>query len=414
MARRGDALARKAQAPDGAAENGEKLAPAALTAAACDESLAEIDALRRANAQLRGRLAEVGNLLASSPIVTLCLDRDCRIRWVSPNMNTIAALGPGDIGRPIAGVSAAGLGDDLLDEAQRVLATLQPTQRELETSPDRWHLRRIVPLLSDGDRIGGVVVTYADISEAKRSAREMVAAQRAMAASLEDRVRQRTAQLRMLTAELVLTEERERRLLARDLHDDLGQTLAIVKIKLTSLEESERRGALKRPLQEIEALIDQANRSARSLMVQLSPPALQALGLLPALEWLGEEMERSYGLSVDIDSEGEIPPLEEPARTTVFRAVRELLINVAKHAGTNCAQINCQCGEDGQLSISVTDQGVGFDSEVDPSISAKDSGFGLLSVRERIELIGGALSIDTQPGYGATITIVYPADKSVA
>ena len=369
---------------------------------------------RLSKAQLAASLAEVSNLLASGPIVTLCLDRDCRIRWVSPNMGTVAAIGAGDVGRPVGDFLGGGLGDALVDEAARVLATRQPLQHELETAPGRWYLRRIVALRDAAERVIGVVVTYADISEAKRSARAMLAAQQAMAASLEDRVRQRTAQLRMLTAELVLTEERERRQLARDLHDDLGQTLAIVKIKLTSLEESERRGALKGPLQEIEALVDQANRSARSLMVQLSPPALQALGLLPALEWLGEEVERSYGLTVDIDCEGEIPALAEPARTTLFRAVRELLINVAKHAGTACAQINCQQQNGSSQSISVTDQGVGFEYTDDASPPASGSGFGLLSVRERIELIGGAMSVDTQPGYGTTITLVYPADRAAA
>ena len=403
----------EAQAAISAAATEQALVPGAPEPA-LDALRREIDALRCGNQQLRCSLAEVSNLLASSAIVTLCLDRDCRVRWVSPNMRSIGNIAADDVGCLLAELPADGLGANLGDEAARVLETLQPIQQELETAPGRWHLRRMVPLRSADEHVDGVVVTYADISEAKRSAREMLAAQRAMAASLEDRVRQRTAQLRMLTAELVLTEERERRLLARDLHDDLGQTLAIVKIKITSLEESERRGALKGPLQEIEALIDQANRSARSLMVQLSPPALQALGLLPALEWLGEEMERSYGLAVDVDSEGEIPPLAEPARTTLFRAVRELLINVAKHAGTSCAQINCQRGEDGRLSISVTDQGVGFEFRDDAASAASGAGFGLLSVRERIELIGGAMSVDTQPGYGTTITLVYPADKRVA
>jgi two-component system, chemotaxis family, CheB/CheR fusion protein len=232
-------------------------------------------------------------------------------------------------------------------------------------------------------------------------------------ASLEERLRERTAQLRALSAELALTEERERRVLARDLHDDLGQLLAIIKIKLTSLEESERRGALKGHLQEIEALVDQANRSARSLMMQLSPPALQALGLLPALEWLGEEMARIYGLVVRIDRDGELPALEEPARTTIFRAIRELLINVAKHAQTRFAQINCLQPADGQLAISVTDQGLGFDARRALSGPAKDSGFGLISVRERIEFIGGTLTVDTMPGYGTTITIVFPAGPNV-
>jgi two-component system CheB/CheR fusion protein len=363
-------------------------------------------------ADLETSNSDITNLLASSQIATLCLDRENHIRWFSPSMRKISNIIAGDVGRLITDFSTYGLGENLVEDAASVLDTLVPVQRELMSPDALCYLRRIVPYRSDNDHIGGVVITYTDISEAKRTSQAAVDAQRAMAASLEDRVRERTTQLRMLTAELALTEERERRVLARDLHDDLGQVLAIVKIKLTSLEESERRGALKGPLQEIETLIDQANRSARSLMLQLSPPTLQTLGLLPALEWLGEEMERIYGLAVLIDKEGDLPTLEEPARTTIFRAIRELLINVSKHAETNVAQINCHQSADGQLSISVTDQGLGFDYQHALSNPAKDSGFGLISVRERIEFIGGEMTVDTMPGYGATITIVFPADKN--
>ena len=309
------------------------------------------------------------------------------------------------LGRAGAGIVPRGRAGSLSPqsiEAKSCIAQLQAINEALTTVNRQLQMK-----------VADLEASYSDITDAKRSAQAAAAAQRAMAASLEDRVRERTAQLRALTAELALTEERERRVLARDLHDDLGQLLAIIKIKLTSLEESERRGALKGPLQEIEALVDQANRSARSLMLQLSPPALQALGLVPALEWLGEEMERIYGLSVRIDKEGDLPALEEPARTTIFRAIRELLINVAKHAQTNVAQINCDQPASGQLSISVTDQGLGFDSERALSSPAKDSGFGLISVRERIEFIGGRMTVDTKPGYGTTITIVFPAEPNV-
>ena len=376
--------------------------------------------LTTVNQQLQMKVADletsnndITNLLASSQIVTLCLDRGNCIRWFSPNMKTISNMIVGDVGRPISDFSASGLGCAIVEDAALVLQTLAPVQRELSLPDEQCYLRRVVPYRCDRGQIGGVVITYTDITEAKRTSLAAAAAQRAMAASLEDRVRERTVQLRELTAELALTEERERRVLARDLHDDLGQVLAIIKIKLTSLEESERRGALKGPLQEIETLVDQANRSVRSLMMQLSPPALQTLGLVPALEWLGEEMERIYGLAVRIDKDGDVPALEEPARTTIFRAIRELLINVAKHAQTNVAQINCHQPADGQLSISVTDQGLGFDALRALSSPAKDSGFGLISVRERIEFIGGKMTIDTMPGYGTTITIVFPAEPNV-
>lgn len=364
-------------------------------------------------ADLENSNSDITNLLASSQIATLCLDRNFRIKWFSPSIQAIGNIIAGDVGRPITDFSTDILGCNLIEDATKVLAAQAPIQRELRSPDKRWHQRRIVPYRTDSDHIGGVVITYLDISEAKQTALETTTAQRKLAATLEERVRERTTQLRTLTAELALTEERERRQLARDLHDDLGQVLSIIKIKLSSLDENERRGVLRLPLKEIETLIDQANRSVRSLMLQLSPPTLQTLGLFSALGWLCEEMERLYGLAVNLDTEDELPVLEEPARTTIFRAVRELLINVAKHADTNLAQINCRHGDDNCVSISVTDQGLGFDYQKAMTLPIGDSGFGLISVRERVEFIGGEMTVDTTPGYGTTITIVFPAKREL-
>lgn len=374
-----------------------------------NEELVTVNQQLQAKVQeLEGSNTDMRNLLDSCEIATICLDRQHNIRWFTPNMKGIGNMIAGDIGRPISDFSTAGLGANLVEDADIALKTLSLKQRELISQDDHWYLRRIVPYRTDNHHINGVVITYTDITEAKQSAQAAASALRAMANSLEERVRERTAQLRTLTAELTLTEERERRLLARDLHDDLGQVLAIVKIKLSSVEGSERRGALKASLKDIEQLVDQANRSVRSLMLQLSPPILQTLGLVPALEWLAEEMERLYGLAVHIDHYGELPALHEPARTTIFRAIRELLINVAKHANTNVAQVFCHPTDDGRISVSVTDQGQGFNYQEAMNKPSGDSGFGLMSVRERIEFIGGEMTVDTMPGYGTTISIVFP------
>lgn len=246
--------------------------------------------------------------------------------------------------------------------------------------------------------------------QSKLSELDAAASQKTLAGSLEAHVRERTTRLRMLTAELTLTEERERRQLAQDLHDGLGQLLAILKIKLTSIKERERRGTFRGALKEIENLVDQSNQSVRTLMMQLNPPVLQALGLIPALEWLAEEMDRVYGLSVEIDRNGEQIALMEPAKTTIFRAVRELLINVSKHAACKSALVHCRCDGD-SVKISVTDQGGGFFHDEGTTSEAGDCGFGLISIRDRIEFIGGEMSIDTAPGRGTTVTIVFPLPK---
>lgn len=374
--------------------------------------------LKLVNRQLQGKVRELESshasircVLASSEIASICIGRDYLIKWFTPGMSAIFPIREADIGRSLTDFSADNFGVALVDEIRAVLDTLTPKQRELRAPNGNWFLRRTLPFRSEGEQVDGVVINYIDISEAKERAESIASAQRSMAESLEKQVRERTAQLRTLMAELTLTEERERRILAQDLHDGLGQALAIVKIKLTSLEDSERRGALKLALKEIEELIDQSNRSVRSLMQQLNPPVLETLGLIPALEWLTEEMERSYGLAVRIDVEGKPPTLKEPARTTTFRVMRELLINVAKHAGTNFAEINCQHSDEGQLTISVTDQGKGFDYEEARDNGRIESRFGLLSARDRIEFIGGRMNVDTKPGYGTTISISFPEES---
>lgn len=391
----------------------------ALLQTACEEFQRASSELATSNRQFQLKAADlecercqVYDVLASCEIAALHLDRDHRIAWFSPGMSAVGNFIAGDIGRPIADFAQGGLGSHLVDDAAIALVSPTPVQRELTFPDGRWYLRRVTAHTNGIGEADGVVITYTDISELKQTERIAAEAYRTAAASMEDRVRERTTQLRKLTAELVLTEERERRVLARDLHDGIGQMLAIIKIKLTSLEGSERRGVLKKPLKEIEDMVDESNRSVRSLMLQLYPPALQTLGLIAAFEWLSEDMERLYGLDVRIDEDGELPALQEPARTTIFRAVRELLINVAKHAQTNIAQINCQRTADGCAAISVTDQGQGFDYQQALSSPAKDSGFGLISVRERIEFIGGELNVDSTPGYGTTITIVFPASEN--
>lgn len=225
--------------------------------------------------------------------------------------------------------------------------------------------------------------------------------------SLEQKVRQRTLQLRALAVELSLAEERERRSLAQDLHDDLGQVLAIMKHKLTALHGSERGADLATELKAIEDLVDQANKSMRTLAFQLSPPVLHTLGLVPALEWLTEEMERAYGLKVRLSDDGAPKPLDEPSRSTLFRAVRELLINVAKHAGTRMAEVT-SLRSGSRLTLAVSDDGGGFDYRQALQAAPGKGRLGLASLRERIEFIGGDMHVDSRPNEGTTITLVTP------
>lgn len=377
-----------------------------------DEQLrAENQRLRACIADLENEVTRLRRLFGNEHVLMLQLDRELRVCAFSPAAGALCALQPTDCGRPIGEFAEEQIGLTAADDAAEVLATARARTREIRLAGGRWWLRQMFAARDAADTIDGVVVSFLDINDSKEKVETAAAAQRRMAETLEERVEARTAQLRALSAELSLAEERERRVLATDLHDDLGQVLAIAKIKLSSMDDHERRGALKAALKEVEALVDHANRSVRSLMMQLSPPLLQTLGLPAALEWLAEEMERIYGIQVRIDDDGKPKPLAEAARTSLFRAVRELLINVAKHSGARQAEVNClRC--DGRITVAVTDHGSGFDYPAELARPLGEARFGLLSVRERIEFLGGEMHVDSSLNDGATITLTVPVSDN--
>lgn len=230
---------------------------------------------------------------------------------------------------------------------------------------------------------------------------------REMAGVLEAKVAERTAQLRRVSAELTMTEERERRKLAQDLHDDLSQLLAVIKIKLASIDAGSQAGEIAR----IVALVDQADQAARNISQQLSPPVLQTMGLMPALEWLADEIGRIYGLVVHVDPVGCDRQMSDEVQAVLYRSARELLINVAKHAGIGEASLTCLCDRK-SLTLVVSDAGRGFDPAEHLGELADPHHFGLRSVRERIANIGGSMEVDSSPGNGATIAVVMPCDVS--
>lgn len=251
----------------------------------------------------------------------------------------------------------------------------------------------------DAGRIVGYTATIKDITERKRVEEDL----RTMACDLEAKVMERTRELRALSAELTMTEERERSLLAQDLHDNLAQLLAVIKIRLTSLAP----GALLSSIDQIVKLVDEAEQSARTIMLQLSPPILHTLGLAPALEWLGDEIERVYGVSVNVDSDDRSTPFGIEMQGVIYRSVRELLINVAKHAGVTEASVSCLY-DDSRLALAVSDAGCGFDFSGCPETWPAQHGFGLRSIYERITNLGGKMEIDSKPGSGTTVTLLIP------
>ena len=217
-------------------------------------------------------------------------------------------------------------------------------------------------------------------------------------------------QLRSLASELSLAEERLRRRIAAELHDHIAQNLAISKIKLESLTDNAEPGLVK-SLNEVNGLISQTIEATRSLTFEISPPVLYELGFEAAVNWLAKQTRKRFGLEVEFADDGKPKPLNTDIRVLLFQAVRELLVNVVKHARAKKAKVFI-CRIQKNIQITVEDNGVGFDVE---AISAvKDpakGGFGLFNIRERLDQIGGSVIINARAGKGTQITLTAPIEN---
>jgi PAS domain S-box-containing protein len=225
---------------------------------------------------------------------------------------------------------------------------------------------------------------------------------------LEARVTQRTYQLRQLNKQLIHAEQGERRRLARVLHDHLQQMLVGAKLNIGILTLKLKDPSLCRSLNEVNSLLDDCIDESRSLTVELCPPVLHEGSFIAAIQWLGRRFENQYRLTVAIDAEGNFDHIEQDCRVFIFEAVRELLFNIVKHAGTNTAAIRMSCTADNLIRVVIEDEGAGFDVEQYEDRKKLDGGFGLFSIRERIAAIGGTLDISSWPGEGTHATLLVP------
>ena len=229
--------------------------------------------------------------------------------------------------------------------------------------------------------------------------------------SLEQHVAEltdRAVQLRAMAGELALAEQRERKRLAKVLHDNLQQLLVGAKFH-TSLLARSGDPAAKETGREVENLLGQALVASRTLTTELSPPILEEGGLGVALKWLGEWMADRHGLAVEVTTDDDLPQPVEDVKVFLFESVRELLFNAVKHSKVRSATVHAHC-LDGRLWIVVADKGVGFDPARIAQARLGTGGFGLLTIRERLTLIGGQMEIDSAPGQGCRFVLSVPLD----
>jgi PAS domain S-box-containing protein len=229
-------------------------------------------------------------------------------------------------------------------------------------------------------------------------------------ARLFQKVGRRQRELRRLAVLLSAGEDRQRRKLAQDLHDSVGQTLSLVKMRLEAVHaDAECCGTLKDRLGDPISLLDGVIDQMRTLVFDLYPTILDSLGLTAAIRWYAEQVRGKAGLAVSVVESG--PTAELPAALAgyLYRAVKELLNNAVKHAGAREACVALHWREGG-LRVAVCDDGRGF-AAADPS-SSSSPGLGLVAMRERIDSLGGEFSVESRPGRGTEVYLDVPLRRS--
>ncbi len=211
--------------------------------------------------------------------------------------------------------------------------------------------------------------------------------------------------LRMLALEITKTEERERRRFASYLHDEIGQNLAMLKMTLDVASRAHSSAAIGDEFRQIAELLDRTIAQTRTMIFDLSPPALYKLGLSSALRCEGENICRENHIEFIFLAE-EIPPLPDDRGILVFRCIQELMRNCLHHANASCMTLSLR-GDGQRIAIRLSDDGVGFDVSCLEN-NGTEGGFGLFSVRERIRGIGGSVTIVSRIGDGTCIDLVAP------
>ncbi len=252
--------------------------------------------------------------------------------------------------------------------------------------------------------IVGMVGVLRDVTQRRTAEDRLRAAHEAL--------RSKTAQLRALASELTLAEHRQRQKLAQVLHDGLQQILVGARYHMGTLARSgDPRVAT--PARQVADMLGEAIAVSRSLTAELGPPILREGGLPPALEWLANSMRERHGLSVQVRCRGRLPQLREELVVLLFQAVRELLFNAVKHARADRAQVGVLRRGD-RITVSVSDGGAGFDPSRLCAEGGPAGGFGLFSIHERIQLLGGRMSVRSAPGRGSRFTLVVPISPGAA
>lgn len=289
----------------------------------------------------------------------------------------------------------------VLEQPARSFEVLSLVQAALRTRYRQYEIRDL--LLRERDLRTELRNSQRDLQASQRELREVNR-------SLEERVSERTTQVRELSRALTRAEQQERRRISQVLHDELQQLLYGIRMKINIIRSDAEEGGLTDLIESAEtadAWMGNAIAITRGLTVDLSPPTLKDEGLMETLDWLAAQMQDLHGLEVHIQADHPYRMPDEDMRVLLFQIVRELLFNVVKHADSRRATVKLS-ELDHHIQIEVIDEGRGFDPQEVAARGQEDKGFGLFSVRERLQLFDGRIEIESQLGAGTRVKLEVP------
>ncbi|UCV08996.1 PAS domain S-box protein [Dechloromonas denitrificans] len=356
--------------------------------------------------QVREALLESDNRFSSfmshSPVASWIVDADGRYQYVNPRYYTMFNVAVEDLtGKVIADVFPKDEANSVMRAIGDVIATDHPIEliesclKSDGTPGDFLKIRFPVHLADDRLLVGGMAL---DITEQRQGECQIKAANE----QLSTITTEQAAHLRELSGELTRAEQRERDRLYELLHDHVQPLLVAMRFELSGLSERTPPEKLLKIVGTVREQITEVIQAARNLGTQLNPPLIMERGLVPALESLRNWMHTTYDLDISLNSAPGIEPTDLSVRLLCFNAIRELLLNVVKHANSDCVDLTLTREDEDMLQVVVADHGVGFVTE------EWHDGTGLSNIRRRLEMLGGCLDIESLIDVGTVATLRVP------
>jgi signal transduction histidine kinase len=333
-------------------------------------------AFERLESALRSYMDAVAAEFRAAPAATLRAEFDDRFRSQSLTIFSVAE----ELGK---------LNEENFESRRRAL-----NQSVYNLQYDIWET--IITAL-----VVGAIIAGASIFRITALERESAEHQR--------KTEQAEERLRLLSQQLVSSQEQERKSLSRELHDEIGQLLTALRMELGNMERIRAATGvdLGPHLDQAKKLAETTLKTTRDIAMGLRPAMLDLLGLGPALEWQAREFSRRYNTPIQLEVDGDLKDLSDRHRTYLYRIVQEGLTNCARHAQAKNIRVRLE-DANGQVALTVEDDGVGFDAH-----AGVVYGLGLLGLTERVRELSGNIAIESRPGKGTKLAVVLPVSREI-